>query len=539
ATNLEAVGRLRERKRRVDKPFAIMVRDLETATRFCHVSEVEAQLLSSSRRPIVLLERRVDTTIAGEVAPRITRLGLMLPYTPLHHLLFQPGSGTRLEALVMTSGNLSEEPLARENDEAFVRLASLADYFLVHDRPIHLCCDDSVTHVFEGKETIVRRSRGYAPLPISLDFELNPVLALGAELKNTFCVATGNQGFLSQHIGDLTNQETLDLFTASIDYALKMFSLDPRVIAHDLHPDYLSTHYALSHAQSSGLNKTPYISGVQHHHAHIASCMAENGLREKVIGVAFDGTGYGSDGTIWGGEFLVADYLEFDRVAHLKPLPMPGGDAAVRKPYRMALGYLFASYGNDLPNFDFLDKLDPFEVELIRAQWVRNVNSPLTSSCGRLFDAVSALLGIRREVNYEGQAAIELEMAAGRSSSEPYRFVVSDGSPLIIDHSPVIRAIVDDLSRGTDREVIAANFHAGVAEMIAITCQLLRQSLGLNRVCLSGGVFQNRLLLSLTLAGLRRENFETYIQHTVPCNDGGIALGQAVIASEKMRHGIA
>ncbi len=537
ATNADAVRRLRVRKLRVEKPFAIMVRDLATARRLCYLDDAEAQLLASARRPIVLLERRQEGAVASEVAPHNKRLGVMLPYTPIHHLLFEPTEDVQLDALVMTSGNLSEEPIAKDNEEALARLGSLADYFLLHDRPIHIRCDDSVTQVLDGKEMLIRRSRGYVPLPVRLDFELEPVLACGAELKNTFCIAKDNYAFLSQHIGDMENQETLDFFAESVDHMIHIFNLHPRVVAHDLHPDYLSTRYALSYLPESTPSPSTSVNvvAVQHHHAHVASCMAENGLAERVIGVAFDGTGYGLDGTIWGGEFLVADYLGFERVAHLKRVPLPGGEAAIRKPYRTAVSYLLSAYGNDLPRVDLVASLDPDELEVLKTQIAKNINSPMTSSCGRLFDAVSALLGICREITYEGQAAIELEMAAEDDVVEAYEFELAGGKALEIHWTPVIRSIVADLLRGERCPVIAARFHNGVAQMIAEVCGAIRRNAGPNRVCLSGGVFQNRFLLSRTLNALRRDGFETYTHHLVPCNDGGVSLGQAVVASARVR----
>ncbi|MBI4319842.1 MAG: carbamoyltransferase HypF [Chloroflexi bacterium] len=591
ATDSNAVRRLRERKRRVEKPFAIMVRDLATVEQLCFVSGAEAGLLTSARRPILLLDRRQGSPVAPEVAPGNKRLGVMLPYAPIHHLLLEATEEARLHVLVMTSGNLAEEPISKDNDEALSRLGSLADAFLLHDRPIHVRCDDSVTQVFDGEETVVRRSRGYAPLPVAVEWELEPVLACGAQLKNTFCVTSGSYAFLSQHIGDLDNQEALDFFAESVDHFIRIFDLSPRIVAHDLHPDYLSTRYALSRPdrrlhkdkilvgcgphpsplpapihslrrdvsgpEGEGTNgqrsktwgwlcrgsevldsrgaPSPALLAVQHHHAHIASCMAENGLTQRVIGVAFDGAGYGTDGTVWGGEFLVADYHDFVRVAHLKQVPMPGGEAAIRKPYRMALSHLLTAFGGDLPDVDFVKALDPLEVELVRRQVSRRVNSPMTSSCGRLFDAVAALLGVRGEITYEGQAAIDLEMLADPAVSEGYQFGEVQQRPLEIDSSPVIRSLATDLRRGVDPAILAARFHNGVAQMIVRVCDVVRRATGLEGVCLSGGVFQNRFLTRRALAGLRGAGFTVYTHHLVPCNDGGISLGQALVASERRK----
>ncbi|MDP2949717.1 MAG: carbamoyltransferase HypF, partial [Chloroflexota bacterium] len=342
ATNPRAVATLRERKHRVDKPFAIMSLDVGTVRRYCQVSEGEAQLLESPARPIVLLPRQVGgSPIASEVAPGNNFLGVMLPYTPLHYLLLGDGDAAPLPALVMTSGNLSEEPIAIGNQEALERLRPLADHFLLHNRDIHVRCDDSVTRLFRGKEAIVRRSRGYAPFPVRLNLELKEILACGAELKNTFCLTKGTYAFLSQHIGDMENYETFASYQAAIEHFQRLFRVNPQAVAYDLHPDYLASRYALERAEAEGLRRVP----VQHHHAHVASCMAENGVAEQVIGVAFDGTGYGSDGRIWGGEFLLADYRRFRRLGHFKYVPLPGGEAAIRRPYRMAISHLLSAFG--------------------------------------------------------------------------------------------------------------------------------------------------------------------------------------------------
>ena len=528
ATNDEAVRRLRERKGRVDKPFALMSPDIEAVERFCYLSEGERQLLLSPQRPIVLLRERPDSPISKLVAPRNKYLGVMLPYTPLHYLLLA-GDGESPLALVMTSGNMSEEPIVTDNQEARRRLSPLADYFLMHDRPIHIRCDDSVTRLFEGKEFIIRRSRGYAPFPIRLPFQLKEILACGAELKNTFCLTKDTYAFLSQHIGDMENLETLRSYEASIEHFKRLFRIEPRIIAYDMHPDYLSTKYALSQIANRKLQIA-----VQHHHAHIASCMAENGLQGRVIGVAFDGTGYGEDGRIWGGEFLVCDYADYQRVAHLAYVPLPGGEAAIRRPYRMALSHLRHAYGSldlDLP---LLRRVDPVELRVVERQVETGLNSPHTSSMGRLFDAVSALIGLRDVINYEAQAAIELEMIAAEDVEEGYAFPLSPSPyPLILDPAPVIRAIVADLRAGVDKPVISAKFHNGVAGMIAAVCGAIREREGLNRVVLSGGVFQNVYLLSRALKRLRREGFEVFIHHQVPTNDGGIALGQALVANAR------
>jgi len=534
ATNPRAVATLRERKRRVDKPFAVMSLDVKTVRRYCEVSEGEAQLLEVPARPIVLLRRRPDSPIAREVAPGNNYTGVMLPYTPLHYLLLEGTGRNGAElplALVMTSGNLSEEPIATGNEEALERLGHLADYFLLHNRDIYVRCDDSVTRLFRGREAIMRRSRGYAPFPVRLNLELEEVLACGAELKNTFCLTKGTYAFLSQHIGDMENYETYESYRSAVEHFRRLFRVEPRAVAHDLHPNYLATRYALELAEAEGLRKV----GIQHHHAHVVSCMAENGVSDKVIGVAFDGTGYGSDGHIWGGEFLLADYRRFRRLAHFKYVPLPGGEAAIRRPYRMAVSHLLSAFGEealDLP-LELWSEVHPAELALIRRMMAARVNSPLTSSCGRLFDAVSALLGVRGVVNYEGQAAIELEMLAAEGVDEAYDWDRSSAYPMIIDPAPLLRGVVSDLMRGVDAGVISAKFHNTIAVIIAAVSEAARQRTGVGKVALSGGVFQNVYLLGRTLDELERRGFETLIHHQVPANDGGIALGQAVIASAR------
>jgi len=534
ATNPRAVATLRERKRRVDKPFAVMSLDVKTVRRYCEVSEGEVQLLEVPARPIVLLRRRPDSPIAREVAPGNNYTGVMLPYTPLHYLLLEGTGRNGAElplALVMTSGNLSEEPIATGNEEALERLGHLADYFLLHNRDIYVRCDDSVTRLFRGQEAIMRRSRGYAPFPVRLNLELEEVLACGAELKNTFCLTKGTYAFLSQHIGDMENYETYESYRSAVEHFRRLFRVEPRAVAHDLHPNYLATRYALELAEAEGLRKV----GIQHHHAHVVSCMAENGVSDKVIGVAFDGTGYGSDGHIWGGEFLLADYRRFRRLAHFKYVPLPGGEAAIRRPYRMAVSHLLSAFGEealDLP-LELWSRVYPAELALIRRMMAARVNSPLTSSCGRLFDAVSALLGVRGVVNYEGQAAIELEMLAAEGVDEAYDWDRSSAYPMIIDPAPLLRAVVSDLMRGVDAGVISAKFHNTIAVIIAAVSETARQRTGVGKVALSGGVFQNVYLLGRTLDELERRGLETLIHHQVPANDGGIALGQAVIASAR------
>ena len=532
ATNAGAVATLRERKQRVDKPFAVMSLDVDTVRRYCQVSEGEAQLLESPARPIVLLRRKPGSPIAAQVAPANNNLGVMLPYTPLHYLMLGDGATPAPLALVMTSGNMSEEPIAIGNQEALERLSPLADYFLLHDRDIYVRCDDSVTRLFRGREAMLRRSRGYAPFPIRLNLELKEILACGGELKNAFCLTKGTYAFLSQHIGDMENYETFASYQASVEHFQRLFRVNPQAVAYDLHPDYLATRYALELAEAQGLRRVP----VQHHHAHVVSCMAENGVDAEVIGVALDGTGYGTDGHIWGGEFLLADCRRFRRLGHLKYVPLPGGDVATKRPYRMAVSHLLSALGEealDLP-LELWAQIGEAELALVRRMMAAKVNCPLTSSCGRLFDAVSALLGVRGVVNYEGQAAIELEMLAAEGVDEVYDWSRPSSYPIIIDPAPVLRGVVSDLRRGVDRAVISAKFHNTIADIIVGVSRAARERTGINRVALSGGVFQNMYLLGRTLDGLERQGFEALIHHQVPANDGGIALGQAVIANARL-----
>jgi hydrogenase maturation protein HypF len=446
----------------------------------------------------------------------------MLPYTPLHYLILRHG----FQALVMTSGNLSEEPIAIDNDDAFERLAGIADFFLIHNRDIYLRSDDSVVRRTAGATRFMRRSRGYVPVPVFLKHKLPPVLACGAELKNTVCITRGNQAFLSQHIGDLENLATYEFFQKTVAHMRRILAVRPEIIACDMHPDYLSTRWA---EEQEGVPKIR----VQHHHAHIASCMAEHQLEGVVIGVACDGTGYGPDGTVWGGEVLVADVQGYERAAHLAGVPMPGSAAAIKEPWRMALSYLHDAFGSGMWDLDLPvlrqngDAKARFIVEMIEKQ----VNSPRTSSLGRLFDGVAAVAGLRGRVTYEGQAAMELEMAAADDTDSAYEFAWHDGDPLRILPAPIIRGVVADLHRGAPVPVISARFHNCLVRMLSDLCSLLRGRRGLNRVVLSGGVFQNARLLGGLIPALEGSGFEVYSHRQVPTNDGGIALGQALIAA--------
>jgi len=434
-----------------------------------------------------------------------------------------------LPVLVMTSGNHSDEPIAYRDDEAHQRLTPLADYFLTHDREIHIRCDDSVTRVVRGVELPLRRSRGYAPQPLPMKFEFeHPVLAVGAHLKNTFCLGKGHHAFVSHHIGDLDNLETLQSFREGIEHFQRLFDIQPEIVAHDLHPDYLSTHYAL---EVENVQRVP----VQHHHAHIASVLAEHGLTGPVIGVAFDGTGYGTDGTVWGGEFLIADLVDFERALHLAEIPLPGGEQAIHEPWRIAAAWLQKLYGDkwlrETWSLDFSRHVDRKTWAVLQQMMARGVNSPLTSSMGRLFDAVAALLGLRDTVNYEGQAAVELEAIADEAVQDGYAFAVRGQ---IADPVPVFHDLIFDLRAGLPTATIAARFHNAVATLIVEACHRLRDERGLNTVALSGGVFQNAFLLARTLDQLNAAGFETYTNQRVPPNDGGIALGQAAVAAARL-----
>ena len=532
ARNDTAVQLLRQRKRRSDKPFAVMARDMAAVELFCLATEADRVALPSLRRPIVILKRRPDADVSRAIAPGNESIGVMLPYTPLHYLLFSDSAEEPAEfpALVMTSGNLSEEPIVTANGEAWERLQHVADWFLFHNRDIYMRADDSVVRTFQGRERVLRRSRGYVPQAVDLGMPLQELLACGAELKNTFCLTKDRYAILSQHIGDLENYETLVFFEETLANLKKLFRVEPRAVAYDLHPNYMSTRFAL------GLPLERKI-GVQHHHAHIASCMAENHLRGKAIGVAFDGTGYGTDGKIWGGEFLVADCAGFERRAHLRYVPLPGGDAAVRQPWRMALSYLRDTFGaGPLPSGSrFLDRVPEKQVSLIDAMIARKIQTVETSSAGRLFDAVAALAGLGEQVNFEGQAAIALESAALPDIAERYSFNVEEIGPMQLDMRPTIEGIVRDLAGGKPVGYIAACFHNTVAAGIVEVCRRIRQQEKLTQVCLSGGVFQNLYLLERTVEGLYGCGLEVFLHALVPPNDGGISLGQATIANEILR----
>jgi len=528
ARNLEAVAILRERKGRVAKPFALMVKDLAAAQNLCHLGELEKSLLLSPQRPIVLARRRQDCDIALNVAPGNNYLGLMLPYTPLHLLLFDFSP----PALVMTSGNLSEEPLTYTNLEARTRLASLADAFLMHDRDIQAPCDDSVVRPVASETVIpLRQGRGFVPQAITLPLNCRAViLGVGAEQKNTFCLAWERTAVLSQHLGDLDTAETFDYFKYDISHFKALCRKESTVVAYDLHPQYLSSRYALE--QSSAR-----LIGVQHHHAHIAACLAENGRTDKCLGLALDGTGYGPDGTIWGGEILIADLREFTRAGHLAQVPLPGGDAAVRDPRRLAAAYLHACYGEIWPRTAARLGLtfEPLEGRILAHQLATGLNSPLTSSAGRLFDAVAAALGVCRQRTYEGQPAVELEMAADDQETGFYAASINNQpGTLILDTPAIFMGALADHFSGVHAAKISARFHNSLVRLLTAACEQLREQTGLELVALSGGVFQNARILTDLKQGLEKLGFEILIHTKTPPNDGGISLGQTAVAAARL-----
>ncbi|GAA2089463.1 carbamoyltransferase HypF [Actinomadura alba] len=531
ADSAAGVRRLRERKARGGKAFAVMARDLAAARRLAWIDDAEAAVLLGPARPIVLLSRRPDAPVAGGVAPGNPLIGVMLPYSPLHHLLFAPVPGTETEppeVLVLTSANLAEEPICFDDEDARARLPSLADAVLTHDRPIHVPCDDSVVRVVEGRELPIRRSRGYAPLPVRLGVPAEPILAVGGELKNTFCVTEGHHAFCSAHIGDMGNLETLVAFERSAAQLTELCGARPVRLAADAHPGYLTRAWAERHVGDRPLHL------VQHHHAHVASLLAEHGrLGEPVIGVAFDGTGHGADGAVWGGEILLLgpDSHRFTRAGHLRAVPLPGGDAAVRNPCRMALSHLGAAgipWDDDLPP---VAACTAAEIRVLRSQLASGLGCADCTSMGRLFDAVSSLLGVRHRIGYEGQAAIELEALAGAAAEPPPSLPLTVGPDGVLDPGPLLRALVAGLRAGVPVAALGAGFHEAVARAVAEVVTDVGRRSGVRLAGLSGGVFQNVLLLRACRERLRAAGFEVLTHRIVPPNDGGLALGQAAVAA--------
>ena len=524
ATSDSAVGHLRSVKERPHKPFAVMVADLEAAHAIVEVGDAADDLLASTHAPIVLATRRPSSTVSDLVAPGNPTLGVMLPTTPLHHLLVRAWGGP----VVATSGNLTDEPICIDDDEARTRLGSIADGFLVHDRPIERHVDDSVAWVIDGEARLVRRARGYAPMPVTVRSPMPNLLATGAHLKNTIAVSVGRNVFVSQHIGDLETAEAQHAFGAVTNDLTRMYEVDPVAIAHDLHPDYPSTRFALDLASETGVRSI----GVQHHHAHLASCLADNDDEGPALGVTWDGTGYGTDGTIWGGEFLLGDAAGFDRVGHLLPFRLPGGDAAVREPRRSAAGVLHAA-GLDLdPASPGLTSFTDRELGIVATMLDRGLHAPITTSAGRLFDAVAAMVIGATVSTFEGQAAMALEHATDQQAYDPYPIDVDDATPtLVVDWRPTIGAILADIASGTDARHISGSFHATMTEAIVA----MAKRVGHGTVALSGGCFQNRLLTEKTARRLRDEGFAVLLHRRVPPNDGGISLGQAVVAAAALR----
>jgi len=523
AENSDAVIRLRKRKHREEKPLALMSYDLDRIRTYAVIESEDEALLTSPQRPIVLLRKRNPNPLSPEISPGNKNFGVMLPYTPVHYLLLSHD----FTSLVMTSGNMSEEPIAIDNDEAFERLGAIADYFLLHNRDIYLRSDDSIVRRIGEATRFIRRSRGYIPAPIFLKAGVPQILACGAELKNTVCLTKGKSAFISQHIGDMQNLETYRFFEQTIGHMRRILDIDPQIVAYDLHPDYLSTRWA---QEREGIQKI----AVQHHHAHIVSCMAEHGLGGPVLGLAFDGTGYGADGSVWGGEVLVADNRQSNRAAHLACVPMPGGDAAIREPWRMAISYLYHAFGKGFMDLKLplFRRVEEERIEIIQEMISKGVNTIQTSSLGRLFDGIASILDIRDRVAYEGQAAMELEMAISRETDRYYdcEWQGEEGSyQVLVD--PIVRGVVEDVEKGLQVSEISSKFHMTLIRIFSDLCALLREETRLDRVVLSGGVFQNAVLLEGMKKALQQKDFHVFTHCLVPTNDGGISLGQALVAA--------
>ncbi len=522
ATNTEAISRLRHAKGRDEKPLALMVRDIDAALELVEMNKDEKTTLLSIQAPIVLCSSKANTKIASNIAPGNDRLGLMLPYTPLHHLLLSK----TLDILIMTSANFTEEPICIDNNEALDRLSGIADFFLMHDRDIYLRSDDSVVMEMSGKIRPIRRSRGYAPRPIFLREKGPSVLAVGGELKNVIGLSKDDKVFLSQHIGDLENLEAFEFFQMTIAHIQRIFEINPELIVHDLHPEYLSTKWARD-------QNIPLL-GVQHHHAHLASCMIENSLDEPVIGIIMDGTGYGTDGTIWGGEFLVGNANSFERKGHFEPMPLPGGEAAIKSPWRIGLSYLHQVFGN---SFQSVPALKDRDIQPIIQMLEANINSPMTSSCGRLFDAVAALSGGRQEIRYEAQAAIEFMQAANNTLGKDNSVfdIRGENDIQVIQMSSIMAELVSRIHSGKTLTHLSQWFHGSLVETFSHITNIIRSATGLDKVVLSGGVFQNRLLFESLVQKLEEEKYQVYTHREVPTNDGGIALGQVFIGQNYLR----
>lgn len=540
AMNDKAVKKLREKKIKSGNPFALMAADTDIIKTFCIVSEPDEKALRSKERPILLMPRLPQSGISGAVSLNNNYIGAMLPYTPLHYLLFYSPVSSQsflmpnFDALVMTSGNLSEEPIAIDNSEAVERLSDIADYFLLHNMDIYMRVDDSVARNFKGKARMIRRARGYVPAPIDLGRDMPEVIACGGELNNTLCLTKERYAIMSQHIGNMENYDVLSFFEETLKNLKRSLRVEPKIIAYDLHPEYLSTKYALN---QKGMEAVC----IQHHHAHIASCMAENGIEEKIIGIAFDSAGYGTDGNIWGGEFLIADFNNFERAGHFQYIPMPGGDKAIKEPWRIGVSYLYRILGDRSSVIDAFKKreggisrIQEKEIEIVIKMIENGINSPLTSSAGMLFDAVSSIIGIKDEIAFEGEAAIKMEMKAERKCRGIYPYEInSENDIMLIDASLIIAGVLKDIFLNMPRSLISVKFHNTIAEIILDVCCKIREETGLNITALSGAVFQNMLMLDKAVRGLEDKGFKVITHSRVPANDGGISLGQAVIAARK------
>ena len=515
ARDEQAVRELRRRKHREEKPLAVMFPNLESVEESCRLSEQERRILTSPASPIVLLEKGFESDVVCEaIAPGNPYIGAMLPYTPLHHLLMSELAFP----VVATSGNLSDEPICIDEHEAVDRLRGIADHFLVHDRPIVRHVDDSIVKIVMNRPMVLRRARGYAPLPVMMTKPRPTAIAVGGQMKNSMAISTGDQIFVSQHIGDLDTAPAYAAFNRVVADLENLFDAEPKTVAHDMHPDYRSTHWT----RGSSLQKIP----VQHHYAHVLSCMAENEISPPVLGIAWDGTGYGTDGTIWGGEFLRIKNGGFDRFAHFGTFPLPGGDSAIREPRRSALGLLYSIFGAnafDLRDLETIKAFSHAELNVIHGMLTRGINCPLTSSAGRLFDAIASLIGVRQVTGFEGQAAMELEFIADRSIADRYPFAVEEiDATAVIDVADMIRSVLRDQENRVSPSVISSRFHNTLVETIVSIAHLS----GEEKIALSGGCFQNKLLTELAVTRLRSEGFKVYWHQRIPPNDGGIALGQ-------------
>ena len=535
AANEAAVSTLRSRKYREDKPFAVMFQDLKSINRVCNVNQPERDLLESVVHPIVLLKKNADYNLANNVAPNNHYLGAMLPYTPLHHLIYRFFN----EPLVMTSGNISDEPIAYKDKDAIQRLKGIADYFIIHNREIHIRCDDSVSRIWNNKPYPIRRSRGYAPDKIMVDWKFDRhFLACGPEQKNTFALAKDNAVYLSHHIGDMENLEVLKSLEEGVSHYKHVFDIEPEIVAYDLHPDYLSTKYAEDYPDFNSNDQKIHKIGVQHHHAHAVSCMIENGINQPVLAIVLDGTGYGTDGTIWGGELLLAEYDRFERLGHFQTTRLPGGTAAIKNPWQMGVSYLSEVFGNKLIelNIPFLKNVNVQKLSIVLKMLESGMNSPITSSCGRLFDGVAAISGLRPKVNYEGQAAVEFEQCIRDEYEEGYNFpIINEHSKIVLMWDMMIRQLVEDVVKQIPISVISQKFHNGLSDGLLSWASEAQKQTGIKEIVLSGGVFMNYYLLTRLKNALEKKGFIVYTHSIVPCNDGGISLGQAVIAGAQLK----